>query len=864
MTNATGRAGIKQFVSDDGQTVYREPEYTFELNGDDPEDAGGNLGVTYRVRHAQDGKVIGLLKRFRERDLKDQTGKYRDVEAECLEQLGGAGGHAPELYATGRYSGPNHRNVPSILMEYIEGKTLGRVLETGELTGGQVVAESPATTYLALDARQTVEVTLRIAEAVHACHTATDPAVVHRDLNLNNIMVSVKTGPSGRGTVERAVLIDFGQAFLAWGTIGRLGTLIYSAPEIFGGQFFDATRGGRPLRGMPTVDIWSLGMIVYAMRTGMEPFGDKSFYHDTLRSEYPRFMHDNHLSLVQRLYPQGLDVKHPSVAETTDLCLDAFVGICTQYDPHRRFQTAKEALDALELTLDDPSRALGELRGILERRTSVPRKNAKTVVQLEEPSPEKKQGADPKHQGSPSKKKQGAPAKKKGSSTKKKSASSSKQASVPMAEPVGHGSASSSAVSMASTSGGSTSGSSNAGRAKAKAKATLLERIDPKVAWLWYLTIVAIGASWGACLYLELRPPVELWTFTVVATILGVPTCCWAWRSDGSYLAPEDKVDSAVLAVGALSALLECAAFSVHRDITFLLEDVIIPANITSLLSDLTLPDWTYGLLVWIVFLIISIAITTIIDAALKGVFGAKRPRVFYIPATLVIIAVSAALGLASGPAVDLMVREKVAQGVEATNFGDWGPKDRQTFTQDDTVPYPTINSVVDDPTWGDERVFARIREAGTDDEFTNGIVVSPGKTYEVVVLLHNNASAETRSGAAHDVMLSVDCPDSVPGGAVLSSIDAIIYSHSTDPELIRSSIALESYEPVAVDYVRGSYEFHGYLYGEYDIREWRDWGPYVEDDSHCLELHVSDETLNGGRDSAAYVLFELEVSLPS
>lgn len=122
---------------------------------------------------------------------------------------------------------------------------------------------------------------------------------------------------------------------------------------------------------------------------------------------------------------------------------------------------------------------------------------------------------------------------------------------------------------------------------------------------------------------------------------------------------------------------------------------------------------------------------------------------------------------------------------------------------------------------------------------------------------------ATTRDPANASTYLSVDCPDNVPGGAVLSSIDATIYSHSTDPELIRSSIALESYELVAVDYVRGSYEFHGDLYSGYDIHEWMDWGPYVEDDSLCLELSTSVETLNGDMSSAAYVMFELEVSLP-
>lgn len=869
---------VTRFIGDDGSR-YEEPGYRFEYNGT-LDEAQGSLGVTYLVRDQANGKVVALVKRFKSTLEAHERRAYRDAEADSLRRLGGAGGHAPRLLATGVCSGADFEDLPSILMERVDGVTLRQALKDGALSGGRGGSEQTESRFYRLDAKSTVRVARKIAEAIAACHAAGgDLPVVHRDLSLDNIMVSIRPGD---GAVENAALIDFGQAVLETGTIGRLGTAFYSAPEIFGGRFSHETRNQRPWRKQPTADVWSLGVITYVMRTGAAPFAGEALYN--VKDSYPRFMRNNSFTLLKDLYPEGFaDERLASEFEDLALntALDVFITICTAYDPNRRFQSMAEAGNALDEILDDPHAALNHLNDIKERGKR-PRGDTGTVLLTENPpsaiaherpheedaTPKAKEADEAGEASAPATKPDGP--KKKGSSTK--------QSSVPMATPVSYSAASSPAASRPSTSGRSSSGSSTSSssmsgaskaskakpnaKAKANAKATLLERIDPKVAWLWYLVIVAIGASWAACLYLGFRPPVELWTFTVVATILGVPTCCWAWRSDGSYLAPEDKTVSAVLAVGTLSALLECAAFSVHRDISFLLEDAIIPANITSLLSDLALPDWAYGLLAWIAFLIISIAINTIIDAVLKGVLGAKRPKVFYIPATLIIVAVSAALGLASGPAVDLMVREKVAQGVEATNFGDWGPQDRETFTQDDTVPYAAINSVVDDPTWGDERVFARIREAGTDDEFTNGIVVSPGKTYEVEVICHNNADYMRADGIARDVFIAIDCPDNVPGGAVLTSIDASISSTSTDPERVWSTILLESYEPVTISYVQDSLTPPLTDQQSQDMfLETRWGGASVEERGHSLEVRCTDQNLSCG--SSYSISFELEVSLP-
>ena len=843
---------VTRFIGDDGSR-YEEPDYRFEYNGS-LDDAQGNLGITYLMRDRESRKVVGIVKRFWENKLSaEKRREYRDAEADSLRRLNGANGHAPRLLATGVCSGPNFEDLPSILMERIDGETLSQALKKGSLTGGQSGSEQTKSRLHRLDAERTVRVARKIAEAIVACHAAGgEPPVVHRDLSLDNIMVSVRPDD---GTVENAALIDFGQAVLETGTIVRLGTPVYSAPEIFGGKFFHESRNQRPWREQPTADVWSLGVIVYVMRTGIVPFNDEAFYDDVInvKNSYPQFMKANGLTLLKDLYPKGVaDERSVTESYQMDLCLDAFVAICTAFDPNRRFQNAKEAHDALELILDNPRRALEQLNDLKELKGRAPKKNAKTVVAGEEPSPDI--APEPPRETNATQETKTAASTKSASRQEKaspqKKTSAREKPSVPMATPVSYSAASSPIASRPSAPSRSKSSSPKV----EETKPTLLERIDPKLAWLWYLTIFAIAASWGTCFYFKLTPPVELWTFTVVATILGVPTCCWAWRAGRSLLGGDDE-EATWIPFALTMVLLSGAGLSAHHDIFFLF----------SSLGDL--PEWA-GFVICLALIFFPLAVTGMINAMLGDEFEDKRPKVFYLPAALVIIAVSAALGLLSGPVVDTLVRWKVAQGVEATSFGRWSPEDRQTFTQDNLPSYATINSITDNPEWGDERIFSRIREAGTDDEFTNGIVVSPGKTYEVVILVINNASMESNmagTGIARDVSVDVTCPDNVPGGALLTEIYSRITSSTTDPETVWSSIMLESYEPVEISYVPDSYELHGAnIVDDIDVAEECLWGDQVEDDAHSLELHITDDELLGSEGFNRYISFQLEVTLPS
>ena len=153
-----------------------------------------------------------------------------------------------------------------IAMEYIDGRTVGRLIADAEL-----------------DLMGATEIGLQIAQGLAKAHEA---KIIHRDIKSDNIMVT-REGYAKLLDFGLAKLVEFGQdipgepaeisrtltqeeAQTIAGAV--MGTINYMSPEQTRGQALD-----------PTSDIFSLGIVLYEMVTGERPFkGDSPL--DTMHS----------------------------------------------------------------------------------------------------------------------------------------------------------------------------------------------------------------------------------------------------------------------------------------------------------------------------------------------------------------------------------------------------------------------------------------------------------------------------------------------------------------------------------------------------------------------------------------------------
>ena len=196
----------------------------------------GTFGVVYRARDRQTGatvavKMLSLLWQARPEDRRRLLRMY-EREVQALAAVSHPG--IVRLLDSGDKDG-----VPYLVMEFVEGKTLGaRILE-----GPLPVEES-------------VRVLREVANALFAAHRA---GVLHRDLKPSNVLLgkdgAVKLTDFGLAKMETELATSMTP------TGGALGTPHYMSPEQALGK--DAT-----VRS----DLYALGVIGYELLTGRRPF----------------------------------------------------------------------------------------------------------------------------------------------------------------------------------------------------------------------------------------------------------------------------------------------------------------------------------------------------------------------------------------------------------------------------------------------------------------------------------------------------------------------------------------------------------------------------------------------------------------
>lgn len=201
----------------------------------------GGMGAVYRARHLSMDRPVAI-KFLHQRFVEDEAARLRFLtEARAAVTLR----HSNAVSVTD--FGETAEGWVYIVMELLEGRTLREI----------VSREAP------LETARAISIMLQASEAVAAAHQA---GIIHRDLKPSNILV---TQSADQPAVVK--VLDFGIAkFFAVDdddstamvqTNSVIGTPRYMSPEQNNGDELT-----------PATDVYSLGVMLYEMLTGMAPF----------------------------------------------------------------------------------------------------------------------------------------------------------------------------------------------------------------------------------------------------------------------------------------------------------------------------------------------------------------------------------------------------------------------------------------------------------------------------------------------------------------------------------------------------------------------------------------------------------------
>jgi eukaryotic-like serine/threonine-protein kinase len=252
----------------------------------------GAMGVVYKARDPQIDRMVAvktIALRGQDEDAEKEFRMRFQNEAQAAGRL-----HHPGIVAVFDVGEDSETHDPYIVLEYVNGEALNRILARERK----------------LPPDRALQLTQELAEALDYAHAQ---GVTHRDIKPGNILVTEDGRPK---------IADFGIAKLNLANLtipGKLlGTPAYMAPEQLSGTAAD----GRS-------DLFSLGVILYAMVTGHSPFqGDSATtvcFKVANREPVP---------------PSALDLNLPRG-------LDPVIARAMAKDPKRRFQRGSELAAAI-------------------------------------------------------------------------------------------------------------------------------------------------------------------------------------------------------------------------------------------------------------------------------------------------------------------------------------------------------------------------------------------------------------------------------------------------------------------------------------------------------------------------------------
>lgn len=191
---------------------------------------GGDMGVVYKARDKQLDRLVAL------KFLPPRLAASTEAKARFVREAKAASALDHPNIATVYEISKTENGQLFIAMAYYAGETLKKKIARGLLPVEEAVGYA-----------------IQIAEGLAQAHEA---GIVHRDVKPANVMITEQ------GQVK---LVDFGLAKAQDVNLTRpgttLGTVAYMSPEQTAGEAVDGQ-----------TDLWSLGVLLYEMLTGVRPF----------------------------------------------------------------------------------------------------------------------------------------------------------------------------------------------------------------------------------------------------------------------------------------------------------------------------------------------------------------------------------------------------------------------------------------------------------------------------------------------------------------------------------------------------------------------------------------------------------------
>ncbi|MEO5694316.1 MAG: serine/threonine-protein kinase [Usitatibacter sp.] len=209
-----------------------------------------------------------------------------------------AGGRLQHPGIVGVYEYGNEAEMAFIVMEFVEGQELKRVLATG----------------MRYEVIEIFEIMKQLLMALDYSHKQ---GVVHRDIKPANLMILSGT---------KVKIMDFGIARLESSSLTQVGTVVGTPTHMAPEQLMGLPADGR-------CDLWASGVILYELLTGVSPFlaeTPAAVMHNVLQSE--------------PVAPSSLNPGIP-------IGFDGVVGRAMAKKPADRFQTAREFQAGLLMAL---------------------------------------------------------------------------------------------------------------------------------------------------------------------------------------------------------------------------------------------------------------------------------------------------------------------------------------------------------------------------------------------------------------------------------------------------------------------------------------------------------------------------------